>query len=269
MNFDSVRRFDSTFKRPIVLVQSRLGEGCDGLHGGDSWELEGTPPCFFLFPALVLYLHTDPKLPTSAERMRTRNARTKRTAFTLVEATVAMSITAIAGAAFLLAVEGTINSSRQSVDETIANGLARQIIDEVLGTRFMAPGATPYQWPLVPNSWELAGDGRERFNDTDDFNGFTADGAEGIWGFPLGTGDDQGGQRHHLTRVPGGFFDNWQQEIEVYYVSPTNPGLRLGAGQTSDLRCVEVRINKLLPDGSTKSLALMKRVYAYVPPPTL
>ena len=34
----------------------------------------------------------------------------------------------------------------------------------------MARGVSPYQYPLTANSWEKGSTGRERYDDTDDFN---------------------------------------------------------------------------------------------------
>jgi hypothetical protein len=47
-----IRPFDTFRRRPRFFMQPRLGEGRWFFgHGGDSWELEGTPPCFFFTPA--------------------------------------------------------------------------------------------------------------------------------------------------------------------------------------------------------------------------
>ena len=80
-------------------------------------------------------------------------------------------------------------TTSESLEQTIASGMARQIVDEVLGARYKEAGTSPYQYPLTANSWELQGTGRERFDDTDDFNGFRAQPAEDLWGLELGQGD--------------------------------------------------------------------------------
>jgi len=182
-----------------------------------------------------------------------------------VEAITALAITSMAGAVVLLAIEGTLSRSDDALDEAIAKGIAKQTIDEVLGMRYVAPGSSPYQYPLVANSWEQNGSGRERFNDIDDFNGYTVDGIEDLYGNAFGEGDGEGGFRHPNFRVDSGYFSNWRHEISVYYIDPTDLTLALPAGQTSDFRAVEVVVSKQLADGTWQELARVRRVHAYVP----
>jgi hypothetical protein len=68
-------------------------------------------------------------------------------------------------------------------------------------------------------------------------------------------------------QLPAGFFQNWREEVEVYYVSEADPSRRLSNGQTSNLRAVDVRIYHDAPQGGSRELARIRRVYAYVPPP--
>jgi hypothetical protein len=39
--------FDNFARRTRVQCNRASGRGVGSWHGGDSWELEGTPPCFF------------------------------------------------------------------------------------------------------------------------------------------------------------------------------------------------------------------------------
>ena len=196
-----------------------------------------------------------------------RDNKRSRAGFTLVEALVALTLLVMASSVILLSVETSVGTASQSVESAIAEGIADQIIDEVLGNRYHAVGATPNQYPLGPSSWERAGNGRERFNDIDDFHGFVTQGAEDQWGYALGSGDGQGGQRQTELQVRAGFFNNWQQKIEVYYVNENNLSQRLSANQTSSFRAVEVTISHMAPDGTLHQLAKRRRVLAYVPVP--
>jgi len=189
----------------------------------------------------------------------------KPAGFTLIEAMTALAITAMAGAMILLSLETSLQNSEQIVVETIAQGMAKQIIDEAIGCRYMSPGGDPYQWPLTPNSWEQAGNGRERFDDTDDFVGITANSAEDIHGQPLGEGDYNGGLRPTAFMAPSGYFTDWRQEIDVYYVDDDDLSVRLATGQTSNHRAVEVVISRQLASGDYLELARIRRVTAYVP----
>ncbi len=271
-------------------VPALRGEVLGTRRGEDSWELEGTSPRFFMpivarfgsasAESLVsarLEMKPDKRTRRSIDEraahcavsrtvLRRRTAKLHTRGFTLIEAMVVITITALAAGLILLAVESTVQTADDASQRTIATGMAQQIIDEALGGRYAAAGAGPYQYPLVANSWELNGNGRERFDDTDDYNGFLAVGAEDIWGRPLGQGDDQGGLRHPNFRADGTLFSNWIQMIEVFYVSDNNLSNRLPAGQASNHRAVEVTILRQQPNGSLRELAKLRRVYAYIPP---
>jgi len=187
-----------------------------------------------------------------------------RRGVTLVEALVATSLAAIAGSALLLGLETSLRTGDRVAEKAMAEGLARQLIDEIVGRRYMAAGGNPQQWPLSASSWENQGAGRERYNDTDDYHNFRAQPAEGIWGHPLGQGDYQGGLRHAALQLPATLFANWRQEIDVFYVSEADPSTRLPAGATSSVRAIEVRIYRVRNDGGRVLLAKSRRVIAWV-----
>ncbi len=193
--------------------------------------------------------------------------RKNRRGFTLAEALVAMTIVVMAASVMMMAVETSVSTANDSVETTIAQGMARQLIDEVMGQRYHAVGGSPYQYPMSTSSWERAGDGRERFNDTDDYHGFVADGAEDVYGKPLGQGEGDGNLRPENLRVRDGYFDAWQQKIEVYYVDPNDLKVRLAAQETSSFRAIEVTISRRTPDGDMRVLANQRRVFSYVPAP--
>lgn len=196
-----------------------------------------------------------------------RRACSAPRAFSLIEAMVALSITSMAGAVLLLATEGVLKTTNDSVAQTIAQGMALQLIDEVLGNRYCAPGASPYDSNLTPSAWEKAGQGRERYNDTDDFNKYKASPPVDPYGVELGQGDDAGGNRHPAMRSPGHDFATWRQRVEVYYVDQNNPTVRLPANQPTDYRAVEVTIERREPNGGVRPLAKIRRVFCYVPIP--
>ena len=180
---------------------------------------------------------------------------------------IAMTIMAMAGAVMFLGVETSLRSAIESQDEAIAAGLAEQLIDEVLGHHYTSPIiGDPYQTPLGPSAAEAAGDGRELFDDADDFAGYTAYPAEDTWGIALGTGDGAGGQRHPSFRLPESRFSRWKQQIDMYYVDEDSPWVKLTGSATSDVRCIEVQILQLSSNGQWKTLATAKRPFVYVPP---
>lgn len=192
--------------------------------------------------------------------------RRQRRAFSLVEALIAISIMAMAGSVLLLSVDSSLQTTTDAVDRTIADGMAQQLLDEITTKHFTAPGSSPLA-AFGPNSYETSGSGRERYNDTDDFYNFTASPPEGIWGEPLGTGNDFGGPRNSAFQAPQAYLQNWRQRVEVYFVDPTDNRIRLTSG-TSTFRGIEVSIERIEADGTIRPLATRKRVIAYVQPPT-
>ncbi len=197
----------------------------------------------------------------------TRPLAGRRSAFSLMEALLAISILAVAGGAIMLALTSSVQTTQVSVETSIAMGIAEQLIDEVMGQRYAAVGAGPYEYPLGASLWELNGEGRARYDDSDDYNGFVAQPVENIQGQELGQGESGGFLRHPNFRLPLGYFAAWREEIEVYYVDATDHSLRLDPGVASDYRAVEVRILRDNPDGTRRDLANLRRVYAYVPAP--
>ena len=186
--------------------------------------------------------------------------------FTLVETMVAISITAIAGSALLLGVNCSLQTTTQAMEETIAFGMAQQLLDEILGARYAALGVGGHQIVLGPSYYEKNGSGRERYDDVDDYHGLRSQPGLDLWGIDLGTDDGEGDRRHPHFQVPEGFFDNWRQEVNVYYVNQYDPTSRLPFGQTSDYRAVEVRIVCVDPNRGERECAYLRRVVAYVPP---
>ncbi len=186
--------------------------------------------------------------------------------FTLVEALVAISITAIAASVLLLGIHASVQTTEEVFRRTIATGMAEQLLDEALGARYHATTVDGYQVSLGPSWWEQEGSGRERYDDVDDYHGVIDEPPEDLWGIALGTDDGQGDQRHPNFHVPAGFLDDWRQEVEVYYVDPSDFRRRLPYGQVSDYRAVEVRVFYVDPSGGTRELAKLRRVVAYLPP---
>ncbi len=190
----------------------------------------------------------------------------RRSAFTLVEAVVALSIMALAGSVLLLAAQSSLRTTDEAVRRTIAEGLADQLLDEIVTKRYMEAGELPADNTLGTESGETTA-GRSLFDDTDDYHLLAVTPAQGAYGEELGTGNDAGGQRHADFRIQQDFFDTYRQRARLYYVDPANPDKPLAQGQTSYYRGVEVAIDYLDPDGSEHELAVRRRVYAYIPPP--
>lgn len=199
-------------------------------------------------------------------RPRVRRALRLAAAFTLVEALVAISITAIAASVLAVGIHASLQTTDESLKRTIALGLAEQLLDEVLGARYHAVGVDGYQVTFGPSWYELEGSGRARYDDIDDYHGVRNQPPEDLWGVPLGTDDGQGSKRHPNFCAPAGLLDHWRQEIDVYYVDESDLARPLPFGQVSDYRAVEVRILIADPDRGNRLLATLRRVVTYVPP---
>lgn len=189
-----------------------------------------------------------------------------RAAFTLVEVLISISIAALAGSVLLLGTASSLRTTTETLEQTIAEGMAQQLIDEVVGGRYMEFACSPYDVYLAPGGAEQVTGTRELFDDIDDYNGVRSLPPTDLWGIELGKDNGAAGERHPDFRAPPGFFDHWRQEVDVYYVAESNLTARLPVGQVSDYRAVEVRIIYDDPDRGERELARLRRVVAYVPP---
>lgn len=186
--------------------------------------------------------------------------------FTLLEALVAIALVAMCGAAVLWGLQSGVQNTQSALEQTIALGLAQQLMDEILGAKYCANLDNPYESRLGCSSWEAGSQGRERYNDIDDYNGFVRSPPVDPWGVRLGEDNGQGGTRHPMFQISSTLLEDWQQEVEVYYVSPTDLSTRLPTGQVSDFRAVEVRIVVNSSRGGRRELAKLREIVAYVPP---
>jgi prepilin-type N-terminal cleavage/methylation domain-containing protein len=193
-----------------------------------------------------------------------------RHGFTLIEALVSTTIAAIAGTALLQGIYGSIASTKSAQEQTIAVGLAQQLMDEISGKTYCAVRNQPYETTLGPSTTEQAGVGRSLYNDIDDFNGVRDVQPKDKWNIAIGDDDGRGpsggssGLRHPSLR-DSTFLAKWRREVDVYYVSATDLKTKLSAGQTSDYRIVEVRVYVDDPNGARRNVVTLKRVFAYVP----
>lgn len=189
-----------------------------------------------------------------------------RHGFSLMEALVAITIMAIAGSALLWGVAGAIQTTDDNLQQTLAIGMAQQLMDEIIGARYHAVGGDAYEYPMGASPWENSGLGRERYNDIDDYNGLRFAPPIEVHGTAIGTGDGTGDLRHANFRVEQDYFRNWRQEIDVFYVDPDDLTRNLPVGSRSDYRAIEVRIVREDPGSDPRVLAKLRQVVSYVRP---
>ncbi len=160
--------------------------------------------------------------------------------FTLVEALVAISMTALAGSVLLLGTTSSLQSAEEAMRQTIALGLAQQLMDDVSGA--------------------------SSIQEVQDYNGLRNEPPVDRWKIPLGTEDGKGGQRHQNFRTPEGLLDHYVREVHVYPVAPSDFTANLTTGSTSDYRVVEVRVSYTPPGRAAREMACLRRVVTHVPP---
>lgn len=196
--------------------------------------------------------------------MNTKHRRMR--GFTLVEALIAISILAIASTVLLVGSSSSLQTTDEALKQTIAAGMAAQLMDEVLGATYCANRYSGHQFDLGRSVWESGGTGRERYNDIDDYDDVRTQPPTDMYGVPLGKDDGQGGQRHAAFQCSPGFVQYWRQEIDVFYVAEGDLSTPLPYGVASDYRLIEVRIVERPPGKPARELARLRRVVAYVPP---
>jgi len=197
-----------------------------------------------------------------------RRGHDRQRGFTLIEVLIALTIIVMAGSALLLATYSAMDAATDSLDRTIAQGIARQFLDEAMGLAYAEPGSDSLSLPLGPESGEDASAGRfVSFDDTDDFANYQAMPLVDPWDKPLGTGDDQGDLRHRNFRLLPSHFDSWDLKSTVVYVDETDPKTLLPTGSTSGMRAIEVSVYKHQENDSARLLVTMRRVYCHVPSP--
>lgn len=255
-----------------------------------SWELEGTPPRAILLLSRQVTCANTPgcaiNLTCNSEGERFERLAYGMTGvshacfknrcdvghchngFTLVEVLVSLTIIAMAGSALLLATHAAMDSATDSLDQTIAQGIARQFLDEAMGLSYVEPGSDPFSLRLGPELGEDVDAGRSlSFDDTDDFDSDRIGPLVDPWGKPLGTGDGRGNVRHPNFQLRRDYFHDWEFTSRVVYVDEADPASSLPAGTVSGMRAIEVSVYKRQAQGNARLLANMRRVHSYVPSP--
>ena len=229
-------------------------------RGGESWELEGTLPR--LFYCLLLLNRPFEKIRVRMTYRPIAKRQPIASAFTLLEALLAITLMALAGSVLFMGISTSMQTTNTGMYGVIAQGMAQQLMDEIVGLCYCELGVNPYQYPLGTGAGETT---RLMYDDVDDYNGLRSQPPKDFYSVNLGTDNGMGGQRNSLFQAPSGFFNNWKQEVDVYYVSAADLQTKLAAGQTSDYRMVEVRIIYNDPAQGAREIVKLKRVVPYVP----
>ena len=117
----------------------------------------------------------------------------------MIEVMVAMLLMGIAGSVLVLGTGSSAQTTEDALNECIAMGMAQQLLDEVVGTRYSpysSTGAdTAHAATLGPSVAQVCNGTRQLFNDSGAFNGYQSTPPVDQWGVALGTDNGSGGQR--------------------------------------------------------------------------
>lgn len=189
-------------------------------------------------------------------------SKSRQAGFTLVETLISTSILTVAGTALLLGIAGSLQTTDFATEQTVAAGMAQQLLDEITGMRYCEAGASPLAASLGPDAGETS---RAQFDDIDDYNGYAAQPPLDRFGRQLGSENGTGGDRPAVARASSGAFSNWRQEVVVHYAAEADFNQRLGTGVTSNYRTVHVRILVQDPVSGYREVCEMQRTFANIP----
>ena len=190
--------------------------------------------------------------------------RAPNAGFTLVEVLVAVALLATVTAAVALALGVVMQNSEELVVREAAEGLAHDLMDEILNCRYCEPGVSPYA-ALGPSPSEKATGNRSLFDDIDDYAGLVDEPPHDKWGRLLGKEGDNG-QRPSLAMASS--LENFRREVKVQYVSSTNFAQPLSGSSVSDYRRIEVTVYWKTRSGQLRPMATVVRVVGHAPTET-
>lgn len=189
----------------------------------------------------------------------------RRRGFTLAEALLAISLTAIVGTAMMAALAGTADVNATALDRFVAQGIAETMMDEVAGFSYCELGTSAYQSPLGAGSGEWVGTNRVNCDDMDDFHGLDQKPPLDPWGVELGKDNAGSTMRHANFRLPTSYLSRFRCKVEGYYVSSADLTTKLTGTSTSDYRAFHVRVLVTDPGSSEREIVNLRRVFANVP----
>ena len=112
-----------------------------------------------------------------ARAQNQRRSVSRRTGFTMAESLMAIAIAAVSATAMLTSVAAAIQTSTNSINDALGQGLAQQLMDEVASVDFPSGTSTTLG----------TGTPRSAFRDIDDFAGYLSSPPVDRNGFPIGT----------------------------------------------------------------------------------
>ncbi|WP_158545482.1 hypothetical protein [Bremerella cremea] len=185
----------------------------------------------------------------------------------MMEAIVAMMIVAIAGSVLLLGVEATLESSVEQEEVVVADGIARQLLDEIQGQNWVDPElrGSPYQTSLSASADESRGPGRLYFDDTDDYNDYVSTPPVDIRGEMITSADTSGDILPDAFRPSSSKLINWRCEVEVAYVKETDHATKQPDNSPTNYRVIICRVFHQDFDNTWRQVVQRDRIISYLP----
>ncbi|MEO1993721.1 MAG: type II secretion system protein [Planctomycetaceae bacterium] len=184
--------------------------------------------------------------------------RSRRCAFTLFESLVAVSITTIAGCAVLTSLSAAVRSSTEAAQFNVAQGMARQLINEVAAAEFPHGDSTAVTSRI-----------RRDFETIDDFANWVATPPVDCDGWPLGTKSNLLSGVLRRRPMPlladSRFIDNFTRRLTVErVVLDPNRTWRV-VSEDSAHRRVTVEVTYSDQQTQNRRLCKISRIFSYVP----
>lgn len=195
--------------------------------------------------------------------LTSKYSRLARPAFTLIETFVAIGLMAIVIGAVTLSLLSSFHTTQENEDLAVAEGLALDLMNEILNRRYCEFGVSPYDVYLRAGSVELATGTRELFDDIDDYNGWIEEPPRDRWGNLLGREDGTGGLRPSPAWASD--LTGFRREVTVGYVAPQDFSTSLPFGTVTNFRRIRVTVSRRYSNNVIRQLVTITRIVAYVP----
>ncbi len=180
----------------------------------------------------------------------------RRAGLSMVESLVAVTVTAVAGAAALGSLIGTLRTTDELARQSVAYGLAEQMMNEIAARRFPDGIDAP-----------TTGPGRTDFDDYDDYDDWSSRPPTTRDGIVVG---HDGSSALGVTIRPPemlpemGLLERLTRRVEVQRVVPTADGGWSPIAGESDYRLITVSVDYTDALGQTSTIAQLQRVFTNV-----
>ena len=194
----------------------------------------------------------------SALPRRRQTPALRRQGITLVETVITVSLTTFVASALLTSVSSSVQVSTVSLQTSIANGLADQLMDEIACVKF----------PSASTAGTPAGMGRTGFDDLDDYNGYNVSPPQARSGDLIGTeaANAAGSQiiRPQQFQPDPRSLSRYRQQVTVEKIAESTGNSWVTVTQSTTLRRVTVTISHTDAQGKTTPLAFQVRIFSNV-----